>query len=67
MNKTLHFDPVREARKLGAKLHRYEISGKWCVLDARPDSDLWTLSFVTIQNASKAFLIVYRKKVENNR
>lgn len=60
--KPTRFDPVREACKLGARFHRYESVNKWCVLDARPNSDLWKMQFGSIQNAAKAFLIVHGKR-----
>ena len=59
--KSIPFDPVREARRLGAKFHRYESINKWCVMDCRSDSDLWKMNFGTIQKAAKAFLIVFKK------
>lgn len=62
MNTKFGTDPVREAKRLGAKFHRYESVNKWCVLDARPSSDLWKMNFSSIQNAAKAFLIVYWKR-----
>lgn len=56
-------DLVREAKLLGAKFHRYKDIDKWCVLDARPNSDLWKMNFSSIQNAAKAFLIVRKNRI----
>ena len=53
-------DIVAQARKAGAKLYRSE-SGRWVCLDM-PNTPLWTLSFDTIRNAAKAFLLHHEYK-----
>lgn len=53
-------DTVREACRLGAKLHRHEDTGRWIVLDM-PGTPLWNLTFSSIKNAASAFIIVHEK------